>query len=286
MFFRAPIGTEEERNTGIIWPPGWTDATGYLNAKDPGYRFGIHTGADLNWNTPRFDADRLAPVYAIGDGTVTYAQPWPNVKFWGNIIVINHGMVDGKPLFSRYAHVANIRVSVGQFVRTGEQICQVGDGSTSLADSKTLFPFHLHFDISTTNILRDQPNNWPAPAKLRNPDLVKQQYVDPRDWLRKHFLPGNVVPDNKVIPGIEPRVVLTVWHVIDPAGVAVRKDAGLLGEQVGLLPHGATLSIDTKGRRQDDLQWGHIIEGQFNGFWVAIRKDDQSESYISTNPPR
>ena len=136
MSFSSPVGTEEERNSGQIWPGTWTDATPYGTE----YQYGIHTGADLNWNTPSWDGDAHAPVYAMGDGKVTYAQRWPNPNYWGNIIVIDHGIVDGKPLFSRYAHVENITVSPGQFVSKGHQICQVGNGFG-------LFPYHLHFDI-------------------------------------------------------------------------------------------------------------------------------------------
>ncbi|HEX6270488.1 MAG TPA: M23 family metallopeptidase [Anaerolineales bacterium] len=287
MSFRAPIGTEEERNSGMIWPPGWDDATGYLNSREPSYRYGIHTGADLNWNSPRFDADRLAPVYSIGDGIVTYARPWPNVKYWGNIIVINHGMVDGKPLFSRYAHVANMLVSEKQLVRTGQQICQIGDGSSSLPGSKPLFPFHLHFDISNTDILGREPNNWPAPAKLRNPDLVKQHYVDPRDWLRQHLhAVQNIVTTDNVDSGPQPSATSIVWHVIATAGAQVYKDHSMSAEKVDLVPFGSTLSIEAGGGNQEGYTWGQISGGKFSGCWLAIRKQDQSESYLSTNPPR
>ncbi len=37
MSFNAPIGTEQERATGIIWPGGWIDANGYLNLYSLGY---------------------------------------------------------------------------------------------------------------------------------------------------------------------------------------------------------------------------------------------------------
>lgn len=56
--YTAPIGTEAERASGKIWPGAWGDATGYATR----YRIGspneaYHTGADLNCNTPIWDAD-------------------------------------------------------------------------------------------------------------------------------------------------------------------------------------------------------------------------------------
>ena len=59
MAFQAPIGTQSEREGGIIWPGGWSDATGYLKP----YAIGIHTGADLNLNLPGgWDKDAHSPV--------------------------------------------------------------------------------------------------------------------------------------------------------------------------------------------------------------------------------
>ncbi len=277
MSFKAPIGSEEERNSGKIWPGQWADATPYLTH----YAYGIHTGADLNLNLPgAWDADAHSGVYAMGDGIVTYAQRWPNPKYWGNIIVVNHGIVDGKPLFSRYAHVENIKVSVGQSVGTGHPIAQVGNGFG-------LFAYHLHFDISTTELLRTEPNNWPAPKSSPNEALLKQHYVDPRAWLmRPHVIESTPTDKDNAVSGIKPTPTPPVWYVIAPAGAQVRKDASISAEQVGLLPHGSKLSIETQGGNRDGYTWGHISGGEFNGFWLAIRKQDQSESYVSTNPPR
>jgi len=57
-------------------------------------------------------------------------------------------------------------------------------------------------------------------------------------------------------------------------------------EQVDTLPQGSELSLDeTKGGNQDGYSWAPIKSGQYEGFWVAIRKPDRSEIFISTNPP-
>ena len=68
VYFSSPVGTQSERESGIIWPGGWFDATGFATR----YRIGspyeaLHTGADVNINTPHFDADKLAPAFGALD---------------------------------------------------------------------------------------------------------------------------------------------------------------------------------------------------------------------------
>lgn len=273
MAFQAPIGTEKERAAGIIWPGGWTDATPYLTR----YAIGIHTGADLNLNLPGgWDKDAHSPVYAIGDGVVTYAQRYPNHSVWGNIVVVDHGTVDGKPLFSRYAHVEKICVQVGHPIKMGEQIASVGNGFG-------LFAYHLHFDISNTTILKERPGNWPAPRSNPNPELVRQHYVDPKAWLmRQHVIQGVTSPTDDIKPS--PNAI--VWYVIIPTGMRVCKDHGTAAGQVGFLPYGTKLFLLPEGGVQDGYRWGHITGGEYDGCWLAIGKQDRSETYVSTNPPQ
>ncbi len=169
--YTSPIGSLEERKTNQVWPGQWFDATGY----DTKYSLGYHTGADLNLNSPHWNQDAHSGVYSIGRGVVAYAQVYSK-KVWGAIIIIDHGIVDGKPLFSRYGHVENIIVEVGQKVKTGEQIASVGNG-------EGLFSYHLHFDISTTDILKEKPSHWPGHTR----SLVHLHYVDPQKWLKDHI---------------------------------------------------------------------------------------------------
>ena len=278
MAFQAPIGTKEERAAGIIWPGGWTDATPYLTP----YAIGIHTGADLNLNLPGgWDKDAHSSVYAMGDGIVTYAQRYPNPNVWGNIVVVDHGIVDGKPLFSRYAHVENIFVHVGNLVRMGEQVASVGNGFG-------LFAYHLHFDISYTKILKEKPGNWPAPKSNPNAELVRQQYLDPKAFLmRQHVIQGGTSSNNVITSGgIEPSPGAMTWYVIIPTGMRVCKDHGIAAGQVGVLPYGTKLFLLKEGGVQDGYRWGHITGGEYDGCWLAIGKQDRSETYVSTNQPQ
>lgn len=170
--FDPPIGVQAERQSEQVWPGHWNDATGYAVR----YRIGTpseayHTGADLNLNDPYFDADAHSPVYAAAHGVVTYADRLPG---WGKVIVIRHDplITTGQVVYGRYAHVENIRVLVGQRVARGEQISGVGN-------AEGLYPYHLHFDISPTDILQSQPWHWPG----LDLDNLRANYVDPRQFV-------------------------------------------------------------------------------------------------------
>jgi murein DD-endopeptidase MepM/ murein hydrolase activator NlpD len=170
--YDPPIGLEAERHGSQVWPGKWFDATGYAVR----YRIGTpyeayHTGADLNLNDPNWDADAHSPVYAAASGVVTHASRLPG---WGNVIVIKHDplITTGKIMFGRYAHVENMRVQVGQRVVRGEQISSVGNAEGA-------FPYHLHFDLSPTDILQAHPEHWP---KLDLNNLLVN-YVDPRQFV-------------------------------------------------------------------------------------------------------
>lgn len=168
----SPVGTPEEREGDRVWPGDWTDATPYLTR----YFLGYHTGADLNLNKPHWDGDRQAPVYAIADGQVTFAGETQS-RTWRNLIVVYHGpAAGGAPLYSRYGHIDGIRVNVGDRVRRGQEIAQVGKSGGSSGN------FHLHLDISATQVFKDDPENWPGYDKK----AVLENYVDPLAAIREN----------------------------------------------------------------------------------------------------
>ncbi|RPI31281.1 MAG: hypothetical protein EHM70_11860 [Chloroflexota bacterium] len=170
--FDAPIGTIEERASTKVWPGDWVDANPYCNK----YGLGYHTGADLNLNKPTFDSDKGKPVYAVADGTVTFAAEVPGS--WEGLIVIDHGLLpDGTPVFSRYGHVDSILPKAGDVVTRGQKIAQVGYFGLPGKGN-----FHLHFDISNTSLLRTNPRHWPKFAL----DEVRRHYVDPRKFITDH----------------------------------------------------------------------------------------------------
>ena len=172
--YDAPVGTSDQRNGTKVWSPGWRDATPFgklyfIGTPSEAY----HTGADLNFGKPY--EDKGMALYACASGVVTFAA---RLGPWGNLVVIRHDPLyepDGQVIYSRYAHVQNIRVAVGDRVARGQRICEISDAFGRYVP-------HLHFDLSPTTILETRPGNWP---KL-NYDLLIKNYIDPLEWIRKH----------------------------------------------------------------------------------------------------
>jgi hypothetical protein len=188
-------------------------------------------------------------------------------------------------------------VRPGEVVKMGQQICQVGDGSSAIRP-KAMFPFHLHFDISYTKILREQPQNWPAPSTNKNKALVIEHYVDPEKWLKEHHtveslpkaISGNTTSSESEAPtNTPPRTniapSLPTWYVIAPE-VTIYKQPNTTSPKSGSLSRGKQIFMSTGGVRNQGMDWGKIVGSTFEGDWVAIRKSDQSESYLSTNRPQ
>jgi murein DD-endopeptidase MepM/ murein hydrolase activator NlpD len=85
----------------------------------------VHTGIDLRGDTGE-------PVRATATGRVTIAG---REGGYGNMVEINHG----NGLASRYGHLSQIGVRVGQFVRIGETIGRIGSTGRSTGP-------HLHYE--------------------------------------------------------------------------------------------------------------------------------------------
>jgi hypothetical protein len=262
MSFTAPIGTAEERAMGKIWPGKWVDVNSYNHL----YELGYHTGSDLNLNFPHYNLNAHSSVVAIGDGKVTFARRYHNPNAWGHIVVIDHGIVDGKPLFSRYAHVEAIEVAEGDTVSTGQPIASVGNGDG-------LFAYHLHFDISRTETLRNSAGDWPGSNRAR----VLKDYVNPQEWLQLHVTDG--------IQNLN-TLMAQVYYVIATLGLRVREDHNKSARQVGSLTFGTRVLLeDTQTVNESSLTWARISGGTYNGDWIAMGKEDQSEMYVSRYSP-
>ncbi|MEH0467802.1 M23 family metallopeptidase [Streptomyces hayashii] len=105
----------------------------------------LHTGTD-------FGAPRGAQVSAARDGRVVFAAM---TKAYGNRVVVDHGLIDGKRLETTYSHLSLLQVTAGQAVRTGAPIGRVG--STGLSTGP-----HLHFEVIYDGYYTD-PQPWLAP---------------------------------------------------------------------------------------------------------------------------
>lgn len=170
--YDAPIGSSAERRSAQVWPGQWYDASPFAKLYFVGTpQEAYHTGADLN--LPR-DADAHSVVYSAASGVVTFASRLPT---WGNVIIIKHDPLatNGTVMYGRYAHVEEMMVKVGNRVVRGQPIAKVGNAFG-------IYAYHLHFDLSHTTLLEQNPAHWPG----KNLQVLLANYVNPRDFIAAH----------------------------------------------------------------------------------------------------
>ena len=99
-------------------------------------RSGKHRGIDIFARTG-------SPVIAAADGKVIKAKKdW----CWGPTVLVRHGRdKKGDRLYALYGHVRNISVKVGQRVKRGQQIAEVGEDIFTGCGGGL---HHLHFQLS------------------------------------------------------------------------------------------------------------------------------------------
>ncbi len=73
------------------------------------------------------------PIYATADGVVTFAG-WSNG--YGRLIKIQHAF----GIETRYGHLSQIRVDVGQKISRGDRIGDMGNSGRSTGT-------HLHYEV-------------------------------------------------------------------------------------------------------------------------------------------
>ena len=89
-----------------------------------------HNGVDMT-------AACGTPVVAMTDGKVTRSGVGGG---YGNLVEIDHGIIDGSRMVTRYAHLSVLGAKVGQQVSKGQQIGLAG--TTGLSTG-----CHLHFEV-------------------------------------------------------------------------------------------------------------------------------------------
>lgn len=96
-----------------------------------------------------------APVYSIGHGLVTYAQPlgWGRDK---GVIIVEHRFAGGDRVLSFYGHLepSSVALRAGDCVQRGELIARIGRPRT---------PPHLHFEMRRHMPDEPGPGYWPNP---------------------------------------------------------------------------------------------------------------------------
>lgn len=127
--------------TPSIWPVSGKLESGMGGRRNPfgGRGFEYHEGQDI-------DASYGTPVMVAAGGTVTIAG---RQRGYGNVIYVDHGA----GLSTRYGHLSEIDVKIGETVTRGQTIGLVGSTGRSTGP-------HLHYEVR-----------------------IKNQPVDPRQYL-------------------------------------------------------------------------------------------------------
>jgi len=157
---------------GFDFPVGKPNAEGFYKSRGLRLREPKHLGEDWNGRAGG-NSDLGAPVYAIGDGVVTFAH---NVRAaWGNVVITRHAYRDTANGKIKYCdalngHLNEILVKVGQRIKRGQPIGSIG---TNFG----MYPAHLHFELRH-NITIGMARNS-VPVDLNN-------WADPSDFINKH----------------------------------------------------------------------------------------------------
>ena len=124
-----------------------------------------HQGVDFGARTPNVDGD---PIFASDGGIVTN---YTGVRgAYGNIVEIDHG----NGYKTRYAHLSEISVSVGQVVSRGDVIGAMGNTGRSTAT-------HLHFEIRRNGRAINPLPLLSSSGVRQDPTKAKpEQRIDPR----------------------------------------------------------------------------------------------------------
>jgi murein DD-endopeptidase MepM/ murein hydrolase activator NlpD len=97
-------------------------------------RSALHTGLD-------FPAPVSTPILAAAGGVVVTQEVHPE---YGNMIEIDHG----NDLVTRYAHASKVWVKVGDLVKRGQKVAEVGASGRATGS-------HLHFEVLVQGIPQD-----------------------------------------------------------------------------------------------------------------------------------
>ncbi|MCR4302799.1 MAG: M23 family metallopeptidase [Gallionella sp.] len=98
-----------------------------------GWRLDPFTGTNAMHEGVDYVVDSGTPIHASAGGVVAFASLHPQ---YGNMVEIDHG----NDIVTRYAHASKLLVRVGQVVRRGEKIAEVGSTGRSTGN-------HLHFEV-------------------------------------------------------------------------------------------------------------------------------------------
>lgn len=118
-------------STGFIWPIRGPVTSPFGYRIHPIFNKRIyHSGIDIG-------GPNGGAIVASNDGKVIYSGWYGG---YGKVVILDHGVVNGQPITTLYAHMSTINATNGQFVKKGQQIGR--EGSTGYSTGP-----HCHFEV-------------------------------------------------------------------------------------------------------------------------------------------
>jgi murein DD-endopeptidase MepM/ murein hydrolase activator NlpD len=112
-----------------------------------GWRAAPFTGRNAFHEGIDFPSAVGTPIYSAAGGVIVSAEFHPQ---FGNLVEVDHG----GDILTRYAHTSRVYVKVGDIVKRGQHIADIGSTGRSTGP-------HLHFEVRVKGIAQD-------PAKFLN----------------------------------------------------------------------------------------------------------------------
>lgn len=118
-------------STGFIYPISGRISSPFGWRTHPIFKSRIfHSGIDIA-------GPNGGAIKASNDGRVIYSGWYGG---YGKVVILDHGVINGKPITTLYGHMSAITVSNGQNVKKGQQIGK--EGSTGYSTGP-----HCHFEV-------------------------------------------------------------------------------------------------------------------------------------------
>ena len=121
--------------------PSVAPVSGGEYSSNYGWRIHPFTGQNAIHEGVDFMAPEGTPIVASAGGIVVYAGFHPQ---YGNMVEVDHG----NDIVTRYGHASRLLVKVGQVVRRGQEVAEVGSTGRSTGN-------HLHFEVRYKGIAQN-----------------------------------------------------------------------------------------------------------------------------------
>ncbi len=123
--------TVKSASGNFIWPIRGPVTSPFGYRTHPIFKSRIfHSGIDIG-------GPNGGAIIASNDGKVIYTGWYGG---YGKVVILDHGIVNGQPITTLYAHMSSITASNGQYVKKGQQIGR--EGSTGYSTGP-----HCHFEV-------------------------------------------------------------------------------------------------------------------------------------------